>query len=331
MESDLRLVPASTLAPRRAAVETSQVSPEQGLVLVPMHGMTTITVSGKDALSFLQSKLTVDVKAWQKTGGAFGYSVDINGRVLFDVHAALLGDDRVRMISEPDLGTTIFEALDKYIIMEKVDVVVEDISEHWLVAADTAEAIDTLLGLQPSGPGALSQLSALEVLALTRSARPARLLSGESSAVRAKLVEAGARYVTWEDWRAFEVKQGFVRTGFDLFRTETIPLEAGMSLGVEYNKGCYLGQEVIERLRSRGTPNREYRRVAFEGPLPASLPATLYEEGGREAGTLTSAVHDGEGVVGIAVIRRRALQEDAAPLHVESEAGPVLRIVGAVC
>src|SRR5690554_2350736 len=201
MESDLRLVPASTLAPRRAAVETSQVSPEQGLVLVPMHGMTTITVSGKDALSFLQSKLTVDVKAWQKTGGAFGYSVDINGRVLFDVHAALLGDDRVRMISEPDLGTTIFEALDKYIIMEKVDVVVEDISEHWLVAADTAEAIDTLLGLQPSGPGALSQLSALEVLALTRSARPARLLSGESSAVRAKLVEAGARYVTWEDWQ----------------------------------------------------------------------------------------------------------------------------------
>lgn len=330
MEPDLRLVSSSELTQRRAAVERSEAAPQAGLTLVPMHGMTVVTLSGKDALTFLQSKLTVDVKKWAQTGGAYGYSVDINGRVLFDVHAGLFGENQIRLLSEPGLGNAIFEAFDKYIIMEKVDVTVEEVAEHWLVAADNALDIDTLLGIEPSGPGAITQLPALEVLALTRSARPARLLSGDSVAVREKLVEAGAKYVTWDDWRAFEVKSGFIRTGFDLFRNETIPLEAGADLGIDYNKGCYLGQEVIERLRSRGTPNREYRRVSFEGPVP-SLPASLIAEGGRDAGTLSSAVSDGDSVTGIAVVRRRALQDGAKPLHVGAEDGPTLSIIGDIC
>lgn len=330
MDTDPRFVSSAALAERIAAQPTSEGSPEDGIVLVPLHGLTVVTVSGKDALSFLQSKLTVDVKKWSKTGGAYGYSVDINGRVLFDVHAALLDSDTVRLWSEPDLGVQIFEALDKYIIMEKVELALDVAEDAWMVAGDDLSAIDAVLNVDFEERGGVRQNGEVDILALTRAARPARLIAGPTASIRAKLVAAGAKYVSWADWRAFEIREGFVRTGFDLLRTETIPLEAGLDLGIEYNKGCYLGQEVIERLRSRGTPNREYRRVRWTGAMEGMTPIELVDAEGREVGTLTSGVDQDGQCSGIAVIRRRALQDDAATLHLRNIQGPELTIVGPV-
>lgn len=317
------------LTERRNACETSEKPANRGIVIVPLHGLSVVDVDGDDAKSFLQSKLTTDLKKLDVRGSAYGYAVDINGRVIFDAHIAQLDAHRFRIWSEPESTSAIIESLDKYIIMEDVRLTEIAPGEQWLVVGDDTAELDRVLGVTFEETSAFVEKDGVGVLALSRSARPGRLLEGPSEALRARLVEAGASYVRWEDWRNFEVAEGFVRTGFDLLRGESMPLEVGSDLGIDYNKGCYLGQEVIERLRSRGTPNREYRRVSIQGEA-GETPVEIVNQKGRNAGTLTSVAGVDDVVLGIAVIRRRALNDDDAILYIGEVDGPQIEIIGEV-
>lgn len=329
MTDDTKRMPPESLTARRAACERSDKTPEHGSVLVPMHGMSVIHVDGDDAQSFLQSKLTTDLNKLEERGAAYGYAVDINGRILFDVHIAKPDPTSFRLWSEPNTASKIIEALDRYIIMEDVRLTEIASPEQWLVASDDPDALDRALNVAFEHASGVVEKDEVQILAMARSARPARLLDGPSEGLRASLVDAGAGYVSWEDWRAYEIASGFVRTGVDLLPEQTIPLEVGSDLGIDYNKGCYLGQEVIERLRSRGTPNREYRRVRANGAVEQA-PVDLVNEKGRNAGTLTSIVPDGDVTHGIAVIRRRALNDESGAIYVGDVDGPQIDIVGAV-
>lgn len=328
MTEPTKTISSQSLHARNTACTNAEGDANRGIVLVPLHGLSIVDVDGDDAKSFLQSKLTTDLSKLDTRGSAYGYSVDINGRVLFDAHIAKLDDHRFRIWSEPESTTTIIESLDKYIIMEDVRLTEIASEEQWLVAGDDVEEIDRMLGVTFQPSDGFVETDGVGVLAIARSARPARLLDGPSEALRAQLVEAGASYVRWEDWRDFEVAEGFVRTGFDLLLGQTIPLEVGSDLGIDYNKGCYLGQEVIERLRSRGTPNREYRRVRIDGEVDAT-PVDIVNQKGRNAGMLTSIAPVDDTPVGIAVIRRRALNDDVM-LYAGEVDGPAIEIVGEV-
>lgn len=329
MADSTETISAASLTDRRDACGMTENTPQSGVVIVPLHGLSIIDVEGDDAKSFLQSKLTTDLNKLDERGSAYGYAVDINGRVIFDAHIAKLAPHHFRMWSEPESISRIIESLDKYIIMEDVRLTEITSDEQWLVAGDDAAELDRLLGVSFESSNGLVEKDSVGVLAVARSARPARILDGASDTLRAQLVEAGALYVGWDDWRAFEISEGFVRTGFDLLRDKTIPLEVGSDLGIDYNKGCYLGQEVIERLRSRGTPNREYRRVRVQGEVDET-PVEIVNQKGRNAGTLTSIARVNDEVLGIAVIRRRALNDDEVTLYVGEVDGPEIEIIGEV-
>lgn len=321
-------IDASLYQARRDAVTESKASPTAPMLLVPLHRITRVKVSGKDTLSFLQSKLTIDVKKWPESGGSYGYSVDINGRVLFDAHAVYEGGNDAVFWTEPGLGEAIFAALDKYIIMEDVTLTPSEEEQAWMLVGDDTAALDQILGVTFERAVDRVAQGNLEVVGLERAARPARLLVGNTSACVEQLIAQGVPTLTWDDWRAWEIGEGFVRVGHDLAIGETIPLEAGLDLGVHYNKGCYLGQEVIERLRSRGTPNREFRRVKLSGDAPASLPIAIVSDEGRDLGSLTSLNAAGQG---IAVLRRRVLQsEEPVELFAGTPAGPSLAIISPV-
>lgn len=321
---------SDAFAPRDHACPQSEGRADDPLVYVPMHSLTVVDVRGEDAQSFLQSKLTINLDLLSERGTAYGYSTDINGRVLFDVHIAQLEPNAFRLWSEPMYAETIVEALDKYIIMEDVTLEIVDMPDAWMLVGTDEESLRQHLNLPPSKAEEMgyAQHEETGVLKLSRSLRPAYLLEGEARALREDLRAQGACAVNWQDWRAYEIHEGFVRVGQDLLPGQTIPLEAGADLGVDYNKGCYLGQEVIERLRSRGTPSREYRRVTIIGEMPdagAALPATLVDADGKNAGLLTSVAHADERTVGIAVIRRRQLRDADAKIFVASPDGPMLQ------
>lgn len=306
------------------------------LVLVPLHGMSIVDAKGADAKQFLQSKLTTDLKKLDARGAAYGYATDINGRVIFDAHIAKIADNHYRMWSEPESEDTIVQALDKYIILEDVTLETQPATDLWMLAGDSLESLHTALETEDQPTRGYAQHQNVSLLTLARSARPAILLQGDSKILRQKLSDQGAVSVPWEEWRTLEIEEGFVRTKFDLIPEQTIPLEAGPDLGVDYNKGCYLGQEVIERLRSRGTPNREYRRVNVGGPMDPygpigidALPVELVDKEGKNAGSLMSMTTRAGVTQGIAVIRRKYLQNDAE-IFVKSLEEAKITIVGNV-
>ena len=156
------------------------------------------------------------------------------------------------------------------------------------------EGIDTTIAPLPFGidPGLLVFVARDDVDALT-SALP-----------------GGER--TLAEWDAARVRAGVPRLGRELLVGETIPLEAGLWSGVSFNKGCYLGQEVIERLFSRGSPNKRLRVLRWDG-APVGHHEPLLTDEGREAGFVTSAVEDGNGrTVAMGFVRRRYLDGETA-------------------
>lgn len=330
--NDLKRISPASLEPRRQACTHGAENAENLPLMVPLHGLSVVDVRGKDARAFLQSKLTTDLKKLDERGASYGYATDINGRVIFDAHLAKVDDNHFRLWSEPEQEDTIVQALDKYIIMEDVTLEPQAPRPRWMVVGASLASLAELLSLPDARLHGYTKHEDLGILTLARSIQPSVLLEGAVEATCAILQNQGVQCLPWDVWRAHEIQKGFVRTGFDLIYEQTIPLEAGPDLGVDYNKGCYLGQEVIERLRSRGTPNREYRRVQIEGDV-AEAPFQVVDDEGRDMGIVTSVAKIPEGTFGIAVIRRRALQQEPSPaaLFAETPSGARIQILGDVC
>lgn len=312
-------------------LKVASAVPAQGIAIVPVHGMSALSLTGNDVLPFLQSKLTINVKKWMDQGGGYGFAVDVNGRIVFDAHLAQLDEQHVRLWSEPETASNIQAFLERYIILEDVNIRIHNESDQWMVIGDSEQDLDEALGFPMPKPHAYAVHQQTGLYGLARQLRPSRLLLGEATDLRQQLVERGAPYVPWAMWRAHEIEHGFVRTGPDLQVGASIPLEVGFDLGIDYNKGCYLGQEIIERLRSRGTPNKEFRRVSWSQETDVrTTPVPIVDTDGAEMGQLTSACKGSSHHVGIAVIRRRALQDDTMTLRLGTLRGPVIRINGAV-
>jgi len=120
----------------------------------------------------------------------------------------------------------------------------------------------------------------------------------------ARLLDAGAslgvRPMGEEAYEALRIAAGQPRFGRELSE-EYIPLEAGLWDAVSFSKGCYIGQEIIARMESRGKQARQ-----LVGLRLAALPPTgevILQAGGQRIGRLTSAAHLPEGVVGLGYVR----------------------------
>ena len=108
---------------------------------------------------------------------------------------------------------------------------------------------------------------------------------------------------------AFEylrIESGLPRFGSEI--TEAyIPLEAGLWDDVSFAKGCYIGQEIIARMESRGRLAKQLAQLHPEAPITAGMEI---EAGGRSAGTVTSATDGPHGPVALGYVKTRALEDD---------------------
>lgn len=115
------------------------------------------------------------------------------------------------------------------------------------------------------------------------------------------------------------IRAGLPRHGFEI-RDAFNPFEVGLAAEVHLSKGCYTGQEVLQRLMTYDSVRRRLVRLAGEGTPPAPDAALL--AGGEPAGVVTSAAPDGVGWIALAVMKRAAIAraveiEGAGPARVE--------------
>ncbi len=129
----------------------------------------------------------------------------------------------------------------------------------------------------------------------------------DREAVVGKLLAAGLTPIGEEAYDYLRVEAGLPRYGREL-TLDYIPLEAGLWDDVSFTKGCYVGQEIIARMESRGKLAKRLVRLRPAAPVE---PGAAITAAGRPAGTITSAVDGPVGPVALGYVKTSALTEGA--------------------
>ena len=271
-----------------------------GLIDFSHRGLLQFT--GSDRLPFLQGMLSNDLKLLKPFEGQYATLLTQQGKVIADVRV-LCSLNSFYLDFWESLGEKILAHLNRYLVADEVEI------------ADRSEEYSTLSIQGPRSEALLHELvGPMELLGqplqhamvtvdgvaicIVRASHtgehgydliiPLKDLHG----IARRLTDLGGQFsASWvgaEAQNILRVEAGIPRYGVD-FNEDNLLLEVGIDYAVSFNKGCYLGQEVVERIRSRGHVNKKLCGFLIDGEAPAHAGDRL-QSGGKEAGAVTSSV-----------------------------------------
>jgi folate-binding protein YgfZ len=255
-----------------------------------------IKVIGDDARKFLHGLVTADMLALTPGTARFCALLTPQGKIIADffVAEAPAGDGGGFFLDVPRaLGATLFDKLNLYKLRAKV--LIEDLSEILGVLAVWGGSPAAKYGLSYADP----RLPALGVRLMI----PPHRAADAAGAIGASLVAA-------DDYEAHRIALGVPRGGADFAYGDAFPHEADMDQlgGVDFAKGCYVGQEVVSRIEHRGIARTRAVPIRYDGGAPENGVAVTAGE--RQVGTMGSAARGR----GIALLRLDRVAEAAEPL-----------------
>lgn len=250
--------------------------------------------SGSDAASFLQGQFTNDLRALDRAPCVYGLWLTVKGKVLADsvvVRGNTAGEFWIGSYFVP--AAVIRDRLESHVIAD--DVVIEDHTAEWAGVSLLGERWrEERLKAPPNAvafPGRRTRGVNIEWVAPRADIDGLPPLLPDAVELQADEIEA------------LRVEAGIPAVPMDIGPGE-LPNEGGLEAdAISYTKGCYLGQEVMARLKTMGQVRRRLLRVRIEhGPRPA-LPSPLFA-GEKRVGELRSVVADpaGNGFVGLALL-----------------------------
>lgn len=265
-----------------------------------------LCLTGADRVRFLHGQITNDVKKLQAGQGCYAALTTAKGRMQSDLNVFVLQDELL-LDFEPGLTATVTQRLEKYIVADDVQVVdVRSLYGLLSVQGLKADAVVRALGLFreiPSQPLAstkvadttLGEIHLVNHPRLGTAGLDLFVPSAALPAVADKLIAAakavGGRPAGWSAFEIARVEAGIPRFGVDMDETN-LPQECGIeSRAVSYTKGCYIGQEVLNRIHTMGHVNRELRGLRLADDLKTlPLKGDKLFQNGKEVGHITSAV-----------------------------------------
>ncbi|MGZ5337520.1 MAG: CAF17-like 4Fe-4S cluster assembly/insertion protein YgfZ, partial [Solirubrobacterales bacterium] len=145
-----------------------------------------------------------------------------------------------------------------------------------------------------------------------------------AAALRTALLSGGAAAVSEEAAEILRVESGRPRFGNEMTQA-TMPAEAGIEgRAVDFEKGCYIGQEPVARLHYKGRPNRSLRGLRMSAPAP---PGAVLRLGEKEVGAIgTACVSPALGPIALAVVRREAEQGDSLTVGEDVAAAEIVEL-----
>jgi folate-binding protein YgfZ len=282
-----------------------------------------LLVTGSEAAEYLQGQLTNDIEALTPGEGCYAALLDRKGHMQADMRVLVVSAEKIWVDTEPEGLGAARRHLEMYKIGRDADV----------VDAGAERAIVSLIGPRSAELAGSSPLPEYchEEIAVDGIECPAvgtalgiDLIPDAADRERliAALAEAGAPAVDPAAAEIVRIESGVPRFGSEM-DTATMPAEAGIvAAAVNFEKGCYIGQETVARLHYKGKPNRHLRGLELSGPAGPGATLSL---GDKEVGRLgSSCVSPAHGPIGLAIVRREA--EPGAELLV-GEDGVTARVV----
>jgi folate-binding protein YgfZ len=236
-----------------------------------------LRVTGADAARFLNGQITNDLRKATATSAVQASVLNAKGKL--SAHVFVSADDGGFLLdAEPELREELPARLERYIIAD--DVQIEDVTEQSSIFHVTGEAAPTVL---------LSVRS----IAASRFGCPGWDLWAERAQQEQLRQELAASLAFCDDVCAevFRIEQGIPRWGREL-TNEIIPVEANLEpASIDYDKGCYIGQEVISRMKMSGQTNKRLcGLVSISGaPLATSMRLAADTDTGKDVGWISSA------------------------------------------
>jgi folate-binding protein YgfZ len=241
-----------------------------------------ILVTGGDRLRWLNGMVSNAVQSLPEGQGNYSFLLSVQGRIQGDCYVYRRADDLL-LDSSVEQVPALMSHLDHFIIMD--DVELADVSRQWTglsLAGPSAGQVLSTLGFSPATPSVenarMSNASIGEVACTIIEAYHVAVPRYELwfapehvAAVWETLQAAGANPCGWGAMEALRVLEATPLYGVDL-NDRDLPQETAQTRALNFNKGCYLGQEIVERIRSRGKVNRQFRQFALQGTGPDSLP-----------------------------------------------------------
>ena len=291
-----------------------------------------LRVTGADATRWLNGMVTNNIAALAPGEGNYNFLLNAQGRIQGDCTIYREpGDGPATFLLETQNSQleTIQKTLDHFIIMDDVELAPLDNRAGILIAGPQALSIVMALGTGNHRAAPCSttpQTPPPQTLNLKQTVyggAPVSLIQAHSplvprfeiwsdpstiASILAELHGTHAVLASAADLEALRILEGTPRYGIDIRNTETakdLPQETGQTHALHFAKGCYLGQEIVEHIRSRGQVHRKFTQFTLTGALP-TLPAPL-EANGKPAGELTSAAQIGDTIYALGYARREAL------------------------
>jgi folate-binding protein YgfZ len=226
-----------------------------------MGDRTGIVLRGKDRVTWLNGLVTCDLAKRGPSEAAYGLIVEKKGRIMADFYA-IPGADALALLVPVERRDTLMETLDHYLIMEDVELEAVDLHLYLIEGSTSVDA---------------DFKGALELL-------------GKPGMAVASAAPLSIDVLTEEQWEAKRIEHGQPRFGVEVDAT-LYPQEASLEkLAVSFDKGCYLGQEVVYMLENRGHVKRKLVPLDVEGAEVLEKGAAVKTPEGAEVGDVKSSV-----------------------------------------
>ncbi|MEQ8354352.1 MAG: folate-binding protein [Kiloniellaceae bacterium] len=277
-------------------------------VLLDYRGL--LKVSGADKREFLQGIVSNDVNRATPETAIWTAFLTPQGKFLHEFFLAGM-DETLLIDCEAERAADLARRLKLYKL--RAQVVIEAADDMAVVACFGGDALDRLE--LPDAPGRARALGGGLVFVDPRlAALGARAILPGNSA-REVIAEAGFTLGALDDYDALRLAAGVPDGSRDLEVEKSTLMESGFDElhGIDWDKGCYMGQELTARTRYRGLTKKRLLPIEIDGPAPA--PGTAILRGAKEVGSLRSAVGTGGGASrGLALLRLDALEAGDMPL-----------------
>lgn len=275
-----------------------------------VSGRGKIRVTGEDRARLLHAMSTNDVKNLAPGAGLYAFFLNDKGRIIADASIYNLGES-LWLDTEPETAAKLRDHLDRYIIAD--DATLEDETDQWAaieLAGPKAIECAVEMGLPAPenkyavrewGAGFVARVSGVGAEGVRAFLAIEKKQEFIARLEAAQIPEAGA-----EEARLVRLENGTPRYGEEISERYLVQ-ETQAAHAVHLNKGCYLGQEIVERVRSRGQVHRLLMPVRIEAKQ-APVAGTKLSAHGRDVAEISSAVYS------------PALGEVAALAYVRTEA-----------
>src|SRR5438309_2135365 len=273
-----------------------------------------LAIRGRDRVRWFNGMVSNNVRDLASGRGVYSFVLNPQGRILGDFYAWNRGEE---FLVDTDLAQlpNLLALWRKFIIMDKVELV--EVAEQFAAigvqgpnAAEVLRAAGIQVPeLQPLQMVESSWQQASVILARADAPQDRYevwLTPEHAPAAWDTLVKAGATPVGAEAIELSRIAAGIPKYGQDI-RERDLPQETQQERALNYTKGCYIGQEIVERIRSRGNVHRMFTGFILDGMAERGAKISA---GDKEIGELTSVAHiplnSGEKILALGYIRREA-------------------------